>query len=66
MCTFGSVTSASFLFRLRALQVCVGLQSLRISALEMCEILAHMFAPLESLVSFAFAWQVATTVKHFR
>jgi hypothetical protein len=40
------------LFRARAFQVCVGLQSLRMSALEMCEVLAHMFAPLESTVPF--------------
>jgi ankyrin repeat protein len=54
------------LFRLRAFQVCIGLQSLRVSALEMCEILSQMFAPLESLVPFCFAWRVVTKVKHFK
>jgi hypothetical protein len=53
------------LFRLRAWQVCIGLQSLRVSALEMCEILAHMFAPLESLVPFHVMWKVVLAVKHF-
>jgi hypothetical protein len=54
------------LFRARAFQVCVGLQSLCLSALEMCEVLAHMFAPLESMVPFQFAWRVVVTVKHFK
>jgi ankyrin repeat protein len=53
------------LFRLRAWQVSIGLQSLRVSALEMCEILVHMFAPLESLVPFHFMWKVVLAVKHF-
>jgi ankyrin repeat protein len=53
------------LFRLRAWQVCIGLQSLRLSALELCEILAHMFAPLESLVPFHIMWKVVLAVKHF-
>jgi ankyrin repeat protein len=54
------------LFRARAFHVCVGLQSLRLSALEMCEILAHMFAPLESIVPFHVVWKVVTSVKHFK
>jgi ankyrin repeat protein len=54
------------LFRLRALEVCMGLQSLRVSALELCAILAHMFAPLESVVPFGFAWRVVCAVKHFK
>jgi ankyrin len=53
------------LFCKRAFQVCVGLQSLRVSALELCEILSQMFSPLESLVPFEFAWRVVTKVKHF-
>jgi hypothetical protein len=43
----------------------VGFQSLRLSALEMCEMLAHMFAPLESIVPFHIVWKVVTIVKHF-
>jgi ankyrin repeat protein len=53
------------LFRARAFQVCVGLQWLRLSALELCEILTNMFAPLESLVPMHFAWRVVCAVKHF-
>jgi ankyrin repeat protein len=53
------------IFRLRAFQVCVGLQALDLSALETCEILSFMFAPLASVVPLHFAWEIATTVKHF-
>jgi ankyrin repeat protein len=52
------------LLRLRAFQVCVGLQSFRLPALVTCEILAHAFAPLESLVAFHRVWAVVTTIKH--
>jgi hypothetical protein len=52
------------LFRWRALEVCLGLQSLHVSALEMYEILAYMFAPLECVVPFSFAWRVVCAVKH--
>jgi ankyrin repeat protein len=54
------------LFRSRALEVCMALQALRVSALELCQILTHMFAPLESVVPFDFAWRVVVAVKHFR
>jgi ankyrin repeat protein len=54
------------LLRLRAFQVCVGLQSVRLPALVTCEILAHAFAPLESLVAFHRVWAVVTTIKHWR
>jgi ankyrin repeat protein len=54
------------LFRARALEVCIGLQAREISVLEMCEILANMFAPMESLVPFHFAWRVVCAVKHFK
>jgi ankyrin repeat protein len=53
------------LFRSRALEVCVGLQALGVSALELCQILSNMFAPLESVVPFDFAWRVVVGVKHF-
>jgi ankyrin repeat protein len=52
------------LFRWRALEVCLGLQSLHVSAMEMYEILAHMFAPLECVVPFGFAWRIVCAVKH--
>jgi ankyrin repeat protein len=54
------------LFRARALEACIGLQALRVSALELCQILVHMFAPLESVVPFDFAWRVVVGVKHFQ
>jgi ankyrin repeat protein len=54
------------LFQARAFQVCVGLQPLCLSALEICEVLAHLFAPLESMVPLQFAWRVVVTVKHFK
>jgi ankyrin repeat protein len=54
------------LLRLRGREVCVGLQTLRVSAAEMCEILANVFAPLESIVPLHLVWKIVTTVKHFR
>jgi ankyrin repeat protein len=51
--------------RRRALQVCIGLQSHGLDALQMCEILVHSCGPLATLVSFHHWWAIATTVKHF-
>jgi hypothetical protein len=53
------------MMRLRGFQVCVGLQSLRLPALVLCEILANAFAPLESLIAFHRVWAIVTTIKHF-
>jgi hypothetical protein len=53
-------------FKARAFEVCVGLQSLNLSALETCEILEYVFAPLESLVPLHLAWRVVSAVKHLR
>lgn len=53
------------LMLLRGFEIAVGLQPLELSALVLTEILAHMFAPLESLVPFHRVWNIATTVKHF-
>lgn len=53
------------LFRWRAAEICVGLQSLRINALQLCEILDHSCAPFARL-PFHTLWNLATTVKHFR
>lgn len=53
------------LMRERALQVCVGLHSLDLPALVVCEILSFAFTPLESLVKFHDLWSLATKVKHF-
>lgn len=54
------------LLKLRAFEVGVGLQSLELPALLTCEILAHAFAPLESLVPLHKVWNLAAKVKHFR
>lgn len=53
------------LLRWRAFEVCVGVHGLRVPALQQCEILAHAFAPRESLVPFHIVWKIVTTVKHF-
>jgi hypothetical protein len=50
----------------RAFQICVGLQSFRLSALQLCEILMHSFGALGSLILFHQWWVIATKVKHFR
>jgi ankyrin repeat protein len=50
----------------RAMEICIGLQSLRLDALQMCEILQHSCGPLAPLIAFHQWWRMATTVKHFR
>jgi ankyrin repeat protein len=53
--------------RYRAIQVCIGLQSLRVNALQMCEILLFACGALAAqLIPFHIWWKIATTVKHFR
>jgi ankyrin repeat protein len=54
------------LLRWRALEVCIGLQTLDLPALITCEILANVFAPRELFVPFHRVWQLVTNVKHFR
>lgn len=54
------------LIRRRALEVCIALQTLRIDALQMCEILTYSCDPIASLIPFHILWNIATTVKHFR
>jgi ankyrin repeat protein len=51
--------------RYRALQVCIGLQSRGLDALQLCEILLHACGPLAPLIAFHHWWKIATTVKHF-
>jgi ankyrin repeat protein len=51
--------------RQRALQVCIGLQSRELDALQMCEILLHACGPVACLIAFHQWWKIATTVKHF-
>lgn len=53
------------LVRQRALQVCIGLYSLDLDALQMCEILRHACGPFARMVALHHWWQVATAVKHF-
>jgi hypothetical protein len=50
----------------RARQVCIGLQSLRIDALQMCEVLQFACGAIAPLIPFHIWWKIATTVKHFR
>jgi len=52
--------------RKRAHQVCIGLQSLRIDALQICEILQFACGRVAQLIPFHIWWKIATTVKHFR
>jgi hypothetical protein len=52
--------------RERALQVCIGLQSLELSALQMCEIMLFACGPIAPMIPFHLWWKIATTVKHFR
>jgi ankyrin repeat protein len=54
------------LIRWRALEVCVGLQSLKINALQMCKILKWSCAPFSQFVAFHTFWNIATTVLHFK
>jgi ankyrin repeat protein len=52
--------------RYRALQVCIGLHSLDLNALQMCEILLFACGPIAPLIPFHVWWKIATTVKHFQ
>jgi hypothetical protein len=54
------------LVRERAFQICVGLQSLRLDALQLCEVLMRSFGALGSLIAFHQWWAIATKVKHFK
>jgi hypothetical protein len=54
------------LVREHAFQICVGLQSFRLSALQLCEILMHSFGAIGSLILFHQWWAIAVKVKHFR
>jgi hypothetical protein len=52
--------------RHRAWQVCVGLQSRELDALQMCEILLHACGPVAPMIAFHHWWKIATIVKHFK
>lgn len=52
------------LVRSRALQICIGLQSLELDALCTCEILQFACGPVAALVKFHQWWAIATAVKH--
>jgi ankyrin repeat protein len=52
--------------RQRALQVCIGLQSRGLDALQTCEVLVHACGPLAQLIKFHQWWTIVTTVKHFK
>lgn len=51
--------------RSRALQVCLGLYSLELDALQMCTVLRHACGPVAALVPFHRWWAIATTIKHY-
>jgi hypothetical protein len=62
-----SISKRQFdLMCLRGFEICVGLWRLRMSALELCEIMSFAFAPLESMVPFHKLWAIATKIKHFK
>jgi ankyrin repeat protein len=52
--------------RYRALQVCIGLHSLDLPALQTCDILLFSCGPIAPLILFHQWWTIATTAKHFR
>jgi ankyrin repeat protein len=52
--------------RYRALEVCIGLQSRELDALQLCEILQFACGRFAPLIPFHTWWKIATTVKHFR
>jgi ankyrin repeat protein len=54
------------LVRPRAIQVCLGLHSLQLDALQMCEILIRACGPFAHTVDFHTWWSIATTAKHFQ
>lgn len=49
----------------RAFAVCVGLQSLDLSALELAEIVEHACAPFVANLPFHLKWDLVVCVKHF-
>jgi ankyrin repeat protein len=51
--------------RRRAVDVCMGLQSLHLPALQTCEILQFSCGPVGTMVSFHQWWNIAITTKHF-
>jgi ankyrin repeat protein len=59
------VTQRLDFVRYRALEVCVGLQSLNLPALLACEILLFACGPVAPIIPFHHWWQIATIVKHF-
>lgn len=51
--------------RRRALEVCIGIQSLELDALQMCQILLFACGRVAQMIPFHVWWSIATTVKHF-
>jgi ankyrin repeat protein len=51
--------------RKRALQICIALQSLRLDALQMCEILVHACGAVAPVIRFHHWWNIVTAVKHY-
>jgi ankyrin repeat protein len=59
-------TFALTFVRERAFQVCLGLHSRQLDALQMCEVLLHACGPVAPSVPFHRWWQIATAAKHFQ
>jgi ankyrin repeat protein len=47
-------------------EICIGLQSLRLDALQLCEIMLQACAPDAELIPFRCLWAIAVKVKHFK
>lgn len=56
----------SKLVRARGAEVCIGLQSLGLDALQMCEILQFACAAAGQFVPFHLLWNIAVKAKHFK
>ena len=52
--------------RERAAQVCIGLQALRVPALQLCEIVIVDCAPFAARLDFYLVWNLVVAIKHFR
>jgi hypothetical protein len=53
------------LVRHRAAEICIGLQSLALDALQLCEIVMQSFGMFGNLIAFHQWWAIAIKVKHF-
>lgn len=52
------------MIRERAAQICIALQSLRIPALQLCEIVTEACTPFAAQLDFHLLWNLVVVVKH--